>query len=150
MQVCRWIQAVISNRKVLFIFCMVLGGGFVWSGLVKILDPLDFAQNITNYKIFSWWMAFFLALILPWIELICGIFLLLGIFRHASALMLAGLLISLLILIIVTIVRGIDVECGCFGLLSRKVDYVLILVDSILLFLALNVFHSYRNQRARN
>jgi len=40
----------------------------------------------------------------------------------------------------VTLIRGIDVECGCFGSLGRQVDYKLLLTDSALLFFALNIF----------
>jgi len=37
-------------------------------------------------------------------------------------------------------IRGINVECGCFGSISRQVDYKLLLTDSALLFFSLNIF----------
>lgn len=37
---------MIKNTYILFIFRLVLGGIFIWSGVMKIVDPLEFAQNI--------------------------------------------------------------------------------------------------------
>ncbi len=114
---------------------------FIWAGLLKIFDPLGFAESIANYEVFPAGMSFFLALVLPWIEVICGVFLILGIFRSASALLLSGFLAVFLVLITVTLIRGIDIDCGCFGgSLSRRVDYKLILADSVLLFFSLNIY----------
>jgi len=133
---------MIRNKYILLAFRLVVGGTFIWAGVSKIIDPLEFAQNIANYRVFSQGISFFLALVLPWIEVICGVFLILGIFRYAGALLLSGLLAVFLVLITVTILRGIDIDCGCFGSLSGKVDYKLILMDSILLFFSLNIFFS--------
>jgi hypothetical protein len=41
-------------------------------------------------------------------------------------------------------IRGIDVDCGCFGSFHRKVDYVMVLTDVFLLYLALNIFLPFR------
>jgi putative oxidoreductase len=141
---------MIRNKYILVAFRLVVGGVFIWAGVSKIFDPLGFAQNIVNYRAFPQVMSFFLALVLPWIEVICGAFLILGIFRSASALLLSGLLAVFLVLITVTIIRGIDIDCGCFGSLSAKVDYKLILEDSILLFFSLNIYFSRQAVRVKN
>lgn len=118
----------------------MVGGIFIWAGLLKIFDPLGFAQAIANYRVFPRWMSFMLALVLPWMEVIWGAFLVLGLFRRSSALFLSLFLVGFLILIVSNIVRGIDIDCGCFGRFSQKVDYKLLLTDGILLFFSLNIF----------
>lgn len=133
---------MIGNKYLVFSFRIILGGVFIWAGLLKIFDPLGFAETIANFRVFPQWISFFLALMLPWIEVISGVFLILGLFRHASALILSLLLAAFLVLIVVTIMRGIDIDCGCFGSFSQKVDYKLILTDCVLLFLSLNIFFS--------
>lgn len=133
---------MIGNKYLVFSFRLILGGVFIWAGLLKIFDPLGFAETIANFRVFPQWISFFLALILPWIEVISGIFLILGLFRHASTLILSLLLAAFLVLIVVSIMRGIDIDCGCFGSFSQKVDYKLILTDCVLLFLSLNIFFS--------
>lgn len=134
---CPYLQKMIRNIYILFTFQIILGSVFVWAGLIKIFDPLGFAQDISNYKVFPQSLSFFIALILPWVEVICGILLVFGIFRRASAFLLSGLLIIFMVSTVVVILRGLNIDCGCFGSLSRKVDYKLVLVDSILLFFSL-------------
>jgi len=130
---------MIGNRTILFIFRLLVGGIFIWTGLLKIFDPLGFARDISNYRVFPDWAALLIALILPWVELISGILLISGFFRQAAACLAALMLAGFLVLIVITMIRGIDISCGCFGALGRKVDFRLLLTDSILLFFALNL-----------
>jgi hypothetical protein len=74
----------------------------------------------------------------------------LGIFHSASALLLSGFLAVFLVLSTVTILRGIDIDCGCFGSLNGKVDYKLILMDSVLLFFSLNIYFSCKAVRVKS
>jgi putative oxidoreductase len=131
---------MIQNKLLILTFRFVIGAVFIWSGIIKILDPLLFAQDVANYQSFPQSLSFLIALILPWIEILCGLMLVLGIWSRAAALMISGLLVAFLFLLVVTIIRGIDVTCGCFGALSHTVDYRLILLDSFLLFLSLNIY----------
>jgi len=131
---------MINNRYLHYLFRLILGGVFIWAGIIKITNPLGFAQDIANYQLLPQSISFFLALFLPWIEVICGVFILTGLFLRSSSFFLSCILAGFLFLIIVTMIRGLDVECGCFGSLSRQVDYKLLLADSALLFLSLNIF----------
>jgi len=139
---------MISNKHVLWVFRFVVGGVFIWAGLLKILDPLEFAQNIANYRVFSRDLSFLIALVLPWLEVLCGILVILGVFRSASSLLLSGLLGVFLILITATLIRGLDVDCGCFGSIGRHVDYRLLLTDIVLLYLTSNIFVSSLKPRS--
>jgi len=133
---------MIRNKYILLALRLIVGGVFLWAGILKILDPLEFAQDIANYKFFPRVFVFFLALVLPWLEALCGVFLIFGIFRNASAVLISCLLAGFLVLITSAILRGLDIDCGCFGSLSQKADYKLILTDSLLLFFSLNILFS--------
>ncbi len=139
---------MIHNKYVLWLFRLVVGGVFIWAGVLKIIDPLEFAQNIANYRVVSRDISFFLALVLPWLEVLCGILVILGIFRSASSLLLSGMLGIFLVLITVTILRGLDVDCGCFGSIGRHVDYRLLLTDIVLLYMTLNILISSFRSRS--
>ena len=140
---------MIGNRYILLFFRLVVGGVFIWAGLLKIFDPLDFAQDIANYRVFTQTVSLFLALIIPWIEVICGLLLVLGIFHGTASFMLSGSLVVFLGLIIVTLMRGLDIDCGCFGSLNRSVDYKLLLMDCVLLFFSLNIFLSQYSAKGK-
>jgi uncharacterized membrane protein YphA (DoxX/SURF4 family) len=120
---------MLRNKGVLLAFRLVLGGLFVYAGAVKVLDPLDFAQNIRNYQLVGQSLSFIAAIVLPWLEILAGLALILGVWTRGAALVVAGLLVFFIVLTTVTMIRGLDVDCGCFGSLSRKSGWGVILED---------------------
>jgi len=128
---------MIKNKTLLVLFRLVLGGLFVYAGIVKVLGPLDFAQNIRNYRLVGQSLSFLAAVILPWLEILAGLALAAGVWRRASAFVISALLGCFIVLTLVTIVRGLDVDCGCFGALSRKSGFGVILEDLGMLFMGL-------------
>jgi len=139
---------MIRKHLFLWIIRLAVGGLFIWAGLLKVVDPLGFAQDIANYRVFSRDLSFLITLVLPWIEILCGVLVIIGIFRTSSSLILSGLLGLFLLLIMVTLIRGLDVDCGCFGSIGRHVDFRLLVTDMVLLYLTLNIFmDSLRRKR---
>jgi putative oxidoreductase len=130
---------MIKNKTLLVLFRLVLGGLFVYAGVVKVLDPLDFAQNIRNYRLVGQSLSFIAAVVLPWLEILAGVALASGVWKRASALIISGLLVFFILLTLVTIARGLDVDCGCFGAISRKSGFGVILEDLGMLFMALAI-----------
>jgi uncharacterized membrane protein YphA (DoxX/SURF4 family) len=70
-----------------------LGGYFIRAGVNKVLDPFVFLKAIRLYDMLPETPAVFLnsvAIVLPWLEIICGVALVLGVFiRGAGALIAA-------------------------------------------------------------
>ncbi|MBN1272775.1 MAG: DoxX family membrane protein [Candidatus Aminicenantes bacterium] len=139
---------MIRNKVVILGFRFILGGVFIWAGILKIIDPLGFARDIDNYRFFPHALSFFLALLLPWLEVICGACVVIGIYRRAGAFLLSFLILGFLGLIFLTMIRGINVDCGCFGSLSRKADITLFLTDTALCFFAINIWAYPPKQQA--
>ena len=113
-------QRSIIPRFVRRIAEFIVGGIFVYAGVIKALDPIRFASDIDNYKILPWTISVRLAFYLPWLEIFCGLALI------ARRLYLGGLSILTVltsIFIIATIaakIRGLDITCGCFGHASKN------------------------------
>jgi putative oxidoreductase len=131
---------MIRNRWLLLILRIIVGGVFIWAGALKIADPLGFAQSIENYQVIPHTLAFLIALVLPWVEALSGAFLIIGLYKRSSALLISLLLVGFIGLVALALARGIDTSCGCFGSLSRRADFSLILTDAVLLVFALAVF----------
>ena len=128
---------MIRNKTVLLVFRLALGGLFVYAGVAKALDPLDFAQNIRNYDLVGQSLSFVAAIVLPWLEILAGLALAAGGRKGAAPLIISGLLVFFILLTLVTILRGLDVDCGCFGAFGRKAGLGVILEDLGMLFMAL-------------
>lgn len=133
---------MIRNKLVLLVFRVVVGGLFVYAGVLKIADPLGFAQDIQNYRLVPRAVAFLAALVIPWFETLAGAALIAGLFRRTSALLISLMLAGFIVLVAVTMVRGLDVDCGCFGPSSRKAGWGLILEDAGMLFMAVQLAFS--------
>jgi uncharacterized membrane protein YphA (DoxX/SURF4 family) len=93
----------------------VLAAFFVVAGISKIVDPPGFAHEIHNYKMVPGALVNAMALILPWIEVVTGAALFLGIVRRTAAKILAVLLLVFIVALGVNLARGHPVDCGCFG-----------------------------------
>jgi uncharacterized membrane protein YphA (DoxX/SURF4 family) len=131
---------MIRNKWFLLIFRLVAGGVFIWAGVLKVVDPLGFAESIMNYQVFPRGLAFIVALVLPWVEVIAGGLLIVGLLKRSSALLISLMLLGFIGLVALALARGIDTSCGCFGSFSRRADLTLILTDIGLLYLVLCVF----------
>lgn len=93
---------------------LVLAGVFLAAAAPKLADPAAFATAITNYQAFPDALANIIATVVPALELV-GAVALLTPWRRGGALLLAGLLLGFTVLLAVSLARGLDLECGCFG-----------------------------------
>ncbi len=103
-----------------FIFRIIVGGIFLLAGLAKISDPVRFLITLRYFQSSPEIINPFLAIYVPWLEFILGLFIILGILHRTSSLMLGCLNAMFTLAILSLIIRGIEVDCGCFGLLADK------------------------------
>ena len=106
----------IRSLNLPLIFRVILGIIFIYASYEKILDPTAFSKNIHNYHTTDnlIWVENLVALILPWLELVVGVFLIFGVFLKGSTSITIGLYIFFIIILSQAVFRGIDVHCGCF------------------------------------
>ena len=135
---------MIRNRPLLLVFRIVLGGLFIYAGVVKVVDPLGFAQDIRNYRLIGQALSFAAAVVLPWLEILAGAFLIVGLWKRGATLVITGLLVFFIVLTLITMARGLDVDCGCFGSLSRKSGWGVIFEDLGMLVLGLALLFAPR------
>ena len=110
-----------SRRNVLWrIVALIIGGIFIYAGVIKALDPIAFANDIDNYKILPWPLAVRLAFYLPWLEMLCGLALILRFFCRGGLFILTGLTFVFIAASVIAKVRGLDITCGCFGHASKN------------------------------
>lgn len=92
-----------------------LGLVFVIAAMAKIADPPAFAKAIWYYRLLPAWGLHSAALLLPWLELLCGLALCLGVWKRAAAGWVAILLLVFIAALSINLAQGNPVDCGCFG-----------------------------------
>jgi len=131
---------------------IALGLFFVVAALPKVADPPAFAHMVYNYRILPGPLVNVLALVLPWFELLCGLALVLGIWRRTAAAWVGVLLVVFIAGISFNLARGNAVDCGCFDPKSsgKSVDErvldmkMVVLRDVGMLLMVAQILHSSR------
>jgi uncharacterized membrane protein YphA (DoxX/SURF4 family) len=94
---------------------LVLALVFIYAGFIKADDPVAFAGQVANYQILPYAWNYLVAATLPYLELLCGLLLLLNQRVRPAVLVLFVLNIIFMLLLGYTIARGLDIDCGCFN-----------------------------------
>lgn len=131
------ILALLTSDIVLFVLRILLGVLFIYASYDKILHPHQFAISIRAYKIVPIEFSNLFALMLAWSEMIAGVLIILGIFTKQAASAIFIMLGMFISAIVISIVRGLAIDCGCFrneG--GHTVDFSLLIRDIFFLVAA--------------
>ncbi len=93
---------------------IALGLFFVAAALPKLVDPPSFAHMVYNYRLVPGAFVNLMALVMPWLELLAGLALILGIWTRASTGLVGALLLVFIAAISLNLARGNAIDCGCF------------------------------------
>lgn len=137
-------RRVIDND--LLVLCVRLGVGvtFIYASFYKIIDPGAFAKSIWYYHLVPGDLINLIALILPWVELLCGISLILGVLYKGTVVLVNVLVVIFILALSTTIIRGIDIGCGCFkaGMTATESAWKALVFDLIMILFTLQLLFS--------
>ena len=102
---------------------------FLYAGIEKIFNPGDFAVAIYNYRLLPDYVINFVAILLPWLEVIIAINLITGINVRGSALLSAVLFLTFATALTINLMQGLDISCGCFGASSGNINWSYLMRD---------------------
>ena len=147
MKILKALISVITDKRVVLLFRLILGVTFIYASLDKIAHPEQFARIIYNYKILPPFLINIFAVTLPWVEFLTGLFLIFGIFTESASLLICFLFIIFIIATSINIFRGIDLNCGCFSTdpAGKKEGATLLIKDFIFLYLGIMVIFFHKN-----
>ena len=132
-----------SGRLSYHVCRLLLGGVFVWAGTVKALDVPSFAGQIAAYQLLPYAWNYLVAGALPSVELLAGA-LLVGNLRVKAAALLTALLNGVFIVVLLSVlVRGLSIDCGCFGPDAGTTPLQALGRDVVLLALAVAVYRQH-------
>jgi uncharacterized membrane protein YphA (DoxX/SURF4 family) len=96
---------------------LVLGGVFLYAAWTKLQQPWSlFALSIDAYGILPEAAVIAVARTLPWLEVVLGVLLVSGKFIRVSATAASAILLLFFAVLVRSYVKGMQIDCGCFGL----------------------------------
>src|ERR1051326_3516598 len=97
---------------------------FLYAGVLKMLDPVQFAHDVKNYQILPWTLSVALAFYLPWLY-------------RGALFFLAILTVVFTLATAAAKIRGLDITCGCFGHASQHWSFPAHLATNLGILVAL-------------
>lgn len=101
--------------RVVFIVRLALGLLLLVTGALKVAHPESLAAAIAGYRLLPQAAVLPIAVALPYLELIFGIYLVLGLFTRIAATLVAVMFLVYAGAIASAVLRHIPANCGCFG-----------------------------------
>ena len=136
-------EKVLGNKYLLWVIRIVIGIVFIYASFYKIISPFDFAKSIRNYDMMPIELVNLPAIILPYLEFICGILLITGKMRKGTSFWMIIMLVGFIIGLTQAYMRGLDINCGCFNPLenaSSKSEILVRIVEDFLMLAGVLIY----------
>jgi len=124
-----------------FVLRLVIGAVFLTAGVLKVGHPTPLAVTIADFALLPSVLIAPLAILLPYVEIGLGFYLIVGLFTRYVAAIAAIQLLIFAGAIASVVVRGIHTSCGCFGPADTSVaSWVDVFRDLLLVAITLPIF----------
>ena len=135
---------MIRSEYLAFALRIYLGYFFIYASLSKIPHPAQFAEAIADYRLIPYMFVNLGAVILPWIELVAGLFLIIG-FKSRSSIIVIGLLLIMFdAMILINMYRGAPINCGCYDVVGEPIGWKKVLENGLMLVFSVQIYYSDR------
>jgi len=136
-----YIKRVITSEYLSFALRVYLGYFFIYASLSKIPHPAQFAEAIANYRLVPYMVLNLVAVILPWIEFVTGLFLIIGFKSKASAVVIGLLLIMFDVMILINMYQGAPITCGCYDTVGEPIGWKKMLENMLMLVFSVQIYY---------
>ena len=114
---------MIALGRLLLLICrLAVAALFLFAAYQKLFapdsGPQKFALAIKSFQILPLHLVQLATGVIPWIEVICGVLLIIGLWTRAAAWLLVAMLVGFTAAVASVILRKMSVTCGCFGNLT--------------------------------
>jgi len=124
----------LRDRRLNFVLRLVIGGLFFYAAFEKVLHPAAFAMSVRGYKLIPFSLSNLFSIAVSWSEIVAATLLVLGILTRKAAGAIFILLIVFTTAITTVLVRGMVIDCGCFGEGGASTSWLLLVRNAALLF----------------
>jgi uncharacterized membrane protein YphA (DoxX/SURF4 family) len=140
MKIISLIKKTVTSEYLSIVLRVYMGSIFITAAMAKLPYPAEFVEALAAYRIAPYVIVNLAAVIMPWAELICGLFLIIGLMTRAVAAIITLLLFAFTAAVIVNLFRGTPISCGCFDTVGEPISWWTVARDVTWILLTLQIF----------
>ena len=114
-----------------------LGALFIGASGYKIGSPGDFAHQINNYHLLPPWAVNPAAIVIPWLQLLCGVALITNRLSRGASVLIVLMMAAFQAAVASALLRGLNISCGCFRAGGSSATWATFARDSLILIAAI-------------
>ncbi len=115
---------------------VILGVVLIYAGSLKIFDMASFANDLENYRMLPIGVINLISITLPPIEIILGICFITGFMMDGALTITTALFIVFYAAVQQALIRGLNIDCGCFGTATGSTIGLMTLMRNTAMLLA--------------
>jgi putative oxidoreductase len=135
-----FLKGIGSSQYLAFLLRIFVGFFFLYASMSKIPYPAQFAEAVANYRLIPYSLLNLGALILPWVEFVCGLFLIIGFMSRACTVLIGLMLIMFNVMVLINMYWGAPITCGCYDTVGEPIGWRKIAENFSLLIFAVQIF----------
>jgi putative oxidoreductase len=135
------LRRIAMSKYMAFVLRLYVGCFFIYASMSKIPYPAQFAEATANYRLVPYWFLNLGAVILPWIEFVCGLFLVIGFMSRASVILIGCMLILFNIMVLINMVWGAPISCGCYDTVGEPIGWKKIAENILMLIFTIQIYY---------
>jgi len=135
-----FLKTIFMSEYLALILRVFVGYYFIYASMSKIPYPAQFAELLAAYRIFPFPIVNILAVVVPWMELVTGLFIIIGLRNKASAIIIIFSYIAFNVVVGLNVIVDSPITCGCYDTVGEPVSWMKVLKNTIWMLFTIQVF----------
>ena len=135
-----YIKEILSSEYLALILRLFVGYYFIYASMSKIPYPAQFADLLASYRLFPYPLINLIAVTVPWLELVTGFFIIIGLRNRATAILIGLCYIVFNTAVGLNVIVGAPITCGCYDTIGEPISWMKISKNTIWLLFTIQVF----------
>lgn len=136
-----YVRRIVMSKYTALVLRICVGCFFIYASMSKIPYPAQFAEATANYRLVPYWLLNLGAVILPWVEFVCGLFLVIGFMSRASAILIGLMIILFNSMLLINMYWGAPITCGCYDTVGEPIGWKKIIENAVMLIFTVQIYY---------